>query len=193
MDAEYPYKEKRNRWSSHSVIAEMLEGLPRGTRVLDVGVASGMLASLCAGRGYVMRGVEPNPVNLAGSPHLYSELSTQSLEQTSDEFLAGHGAVVCGDVLEHLVFPEYQLIRLASLQDTKCRFIVSVPNITNLWIRLNLLLGKFEYTDRGILDRTHLHFYTRKSFQRPQPGRVGSQSAACHTNSIGFVVNILLQ
>jgi hypothetical protein len=41
--------------------------------------------------------------------------------------------------------------------------IISVPNVANIWIRLNLLFGKFEYTDRGILDRTHVRFYTRSS------------------------------
>jgi hypothetical protein len=38
-----------------------------------------------------------------------------------------------------------------------------VPNVANLWVRLNLLFGRFEYTDRGICDRTHLRFFTRKT------------------------------
>jgi hypothetical protein len=38
-----------------------------------------------------------------------------------------------------------------------------VPNVANLWIRLSLLAGRFDYSDRGILDRTHLRFFTRKT------------------------------
>ena len=42
--------------------------------------------------------------------------------------------------------------------------IISVPNVAHLWVRLQLLLGRFDYADRGILDRTHLRFFTRRSF-----------------------------
>jgi hypothetical protein len=42
--------------------------------------------------------------------------------------------------------------------------IVSVPNVAHLWIRLSLLAGRFDYGDRGILDRTHLRFFTRRTF-----------------------------
>jgi 2-polyprenyl-3-methyl-5-hydroxy-6-metoxy-1,4-benzoquinol methylase len=159
-----PYADKLNRWSSHSFIAAMLEGLPRGARVLDVGAASGTLARMCVGSGYVMRGIEPNANWLGSSRNLYSEVYEASLEQTPDAYLEGHDAVVCGDVIEHLVEPEKQLQRLVMLQPDHCMFIISVPNIANLWVRLNLLFGRFEYADKGILDRTHLHFYTRKSF-----------------------------
>jgi hypothetical protein len=41
--------------------------------------------------------------------------------------------------------------------------MISVPNVANLWVRLNLLFGVFDYADRGILDRTHLRFFTRKT------------------------------
>jgi len=41
--------------------------------------------------------------------------------------------------------------------------IVSVPNVAHLWVRLSLLAGRFHYTDRGILDRTHLRFFTRRT------------------------------
>ena len=41
--------------------------------------------------------------------------------------------------------------------------IVSVPNVAHLWVRLSLLAGRFDYADRGILDRTHLRFFTRRS------------------------------
>jgi 2-polyprenyl-3-methyl-5-hydroxy-6-metoxy-1,4-benzoquinol methylase len=164
MENANPYTDKLNRWSSHRLIASMLEGLPRGARVLDVGAASGTLARLCADRGYVMRGIEPNASWLGNSLNLYSELYEGNLEQTPDTYLEGHAAVVCGDVLEHLVHPENQLERLINAQPDGCIFINSVPNFANLWVRLNLLFGHFEYADKGILDRTHLHFYTRKSF-----------------------------
>lgn len=158
------YVDKHSRWSSHSRIATMLEGLPKGAQVLDVGAASGMLARLCAGRGYIMRGIEPKAHWLGDVRNLYAEMYDGGLEQTPDAYLEGNSAVVCGDVLEHLVHPEEQLQRLVNAQPHECKFIISVPNIANIWVRLNLLLGHFDFSDRGILDRTHLHFYTRKTF-----------------------------
>jgi 2-polyprenyl-3-methyl-5-hydroxy-6-metoxy-1,4-benzoquinol methylase len=165
MENANPYTDKLNSWSSHSRIAAMLVGLPRESRVLDVGAASGTLARVCAGRGYVMRGIEPNSLWLDKSRNLYSEMYEGSLEQAPDSYLAGHSAVVCGDVLEHLVQPEAQLKRLTKAQLDGCIFIISVPNVANLWVRLNLLFGHFDYADKGILDRSHLHFYTLRSFK----------------------------
>jgi hypothetical protein len=43
------------------------------------------------------------------------------------------------------------------------RIVISVPNVANLLVRVGLLLGRFDYTDRGILDRTHLRFFTRRT------------------------------
>jgi 2-polyprenyl-3-methyl-5-hydroxy-6-metoxy-1,4-benzoquinol methylase len=164
MENANPYTDKLNRWSSHILIASMLEGLPKGARVLDVGAASGTLARLCANQGYVMRGIEPNANRLGDALDLYSEIYKGSLEQTPDAYLEGHDAVVCGDALENLVRPESLLERLVNTQPDHSIFIISVPNIANLWERVNLLLGRFDYTERGILDQTHLHFYTRKTF-----------------------------
>jgi 2-polyprenyl-3-methyl-5-hydroxy-6-metoxy-1,4-benzoquinol methylase len=163
MEKSNPYTDKPNRWSSHSRMINMLEGLPRGARVLDVGAGSGTLARRCAGRGYIIRGIEPNANWLGDAINLYEEVFEGTLEQTPDTYLAGYEAVVCGDILEHLVNPEEQLLRVVSAQQEDCLFIISVPNVANLWVRINLLFGRFNYTDKGILDRTHLHFYTRKT------------------------------
>ena len=158
MENINPYTDKPNCWSSHSRIATMLEGLPRGARVLDVGAGSGTLARLCTGRGYIIRGIEPNVNWLGDAVNLYEEVFEGTLEQTTDTYFAGHEAVVCGDVLEHLINPEEQLKRVVNAQREDCFFILSVPNVANIWIRLNLLFGHFDYSDREIFDRTHLHF-----------------------------------
>lgn len=142
----------------------MLEGLPRSARILDVGAASGTLARMCANRGYILRGIEPNASWLSEARSLYTDIYEGTLEQTPEAFLAGYDAIVCGDVLEHLVKPEEQLRRLVKAQLGSCIFIISVPNLANIWVRVNLLFGHFDYADKGILDRTHLHFYTRNSF-----------------------------
>ena len=67
------------------------------------------------------------------------------------------------DILEHLRSPESILRNCHALLESEGQIIVSVPNVANIYVRLMLLIGRFNYTERGILDRTHVHFYTRRT------------------------------
>jgi 2-polyprenyl-3-methyl-5-hydroxy-6-metoxy-1,4-benzoquinol methylase len=163
MTSDFPYVDKPSIWSSHSRIAAGLKRLPPKSRILDVGTASGTLARMCQGRSLQLFGVEPNPRWARIAEPLYEKIFVGSIQDAEAEYLTGYDVVVLGDVLEHLPTPEVVLQKLVDLQSPDSMFIISVPNIANLWIRLNLLMGKFDYTDRGILDRTHLRFFTRKS------------------------------
>jgi SAM-dependent methyltransferase len=68
-------------------------------------------------------------------------------------------------VLEHLKDPQRALRDINQQLKPGGIVLVSVPNIAHLWVRLRLLRGKFDYMDRGILDRTHLRFFTRVSLE----------------------------
>lgn len=70
------------------------------------------------------------------------------------------------DVLEHLRDPAAVLRRCIPALKESGKIILSVPNIANWIIRLGLLFGKFDYMDRGILDRTHLRFFTMRSLKQ---------------------------
>jgi SAM-dependent methyltransferase len=72
-------------------------------------------------------------------------------------------AIIYGDVLEHLSDPTAVLRALDQFLAPGGAVIVSVPNVAHLWVRLSLLVGRFDYADRGILDRTHLRFFTRRT------------------------------
>ena len=74
----------------------------------------------------------------------------------------GFDAVVAGDVLEHLAHPEQFLVLIQRALRPGGVLLVSVPNVANVVIRVQLLFGRFEYRDRGILDRTHRIFFTRR-------------------------------
>ena len=163
MTLSLPYVDKPSRWSSHSLIAASLKRLPAQSRVLDVGTASGTLARMCGDHSLRLFGVEPNPEWARLAAPLYEKIFVGSIQEAQHDFLAGYDMVVLGDVLEHVAMPEVVLKKLVDLQSPGSTFIISVPNIANAWIRLNLLIGNFDYTERGILDRTHLRFFTRKS------------------------------
>jgi 2-polyprenyl-3-methyl-5-hydroxy-6-metoxy-1,4-benzoquinol methylase len=158
-----PYHDKPSNWSSHSRIAARLESLPGRAKVLDVGTASGMLARRSRNTSLRFFGIEANAEWAAIASPYYEKLWTCSFTDMPDEALVGYDAVVLGDVLEHMPEPAVALNKLTGLQAPGSLFIISVPNVANFWVRLNLLIGRFDYADRGILDRTHLRFFTRKT------------------------------
>ncbi len=74
--------------------------------------------------------------------------------------------ILLADVLEHLKDPGGLLRRVVPCLNDGGEIIISIPNVAHLFVRLRLMLGHFEYQDRGILDRTHLRFFTLASMRR---------------------------
>jgi 2-polyprenyl-3-methyl-5-hydroxy-6-metoxy-1,4-benzoquinol methylase len=163
MKSNLPYLDKPSPWSSHSMIVACLRALPDQSKVLDVGTASGTLARMCVDKPLHLFGVEPNADWAQIASPLYERIWVGSIDEIEKDCLEGYDAIILGDILEHLPNPEQVLQKLIEHQPQDCLFVISVPNIANLWVRLNLLIGRFDYADRGILDRTHLRFFTRKS------------------------------
>jgi 2-polyprenyl-3-methyl-5-hydroxy-6-metoxy-1,4-benzoquinol methylase len=163
MSSDLPYLDKPSAWSSHSLIASYLNALPAQSKVLDVGAASGTLARMCQNKELRLFGIEPNPDWAQIASPLYENMWICSIADIDQELIQGFDAIVLGDILEHLPDPEKVLKKLVQCQSSNAHFIISAPNIANLWVRLNLLMGRFDYTNRGILDRTHLRFFTRKT------------------------------
>jgi SAM-dependent methyltransferase len=90
-----------------------------------------------------------------------ADLDTSSL---LDHFeAASFDVVVLADVLEHLREPERALREATELLREGGRLVLSVPNVAHGALRLALLQGRWSYTETGLLDRTHLHFFTRSS------------------------------
>lgn len=73
--------------------------------------------------------------------------------------------ILLADVLEHLTSPIGTLVNLKKYLNNKGKILISVPNIANFSVRLQLFIGKFNYQDYGILDKTHLHLYTKKTIE----------------------------
>lgn len=71
--------------------------------------------------------------------------------------------VVLADVLEHMRQPEQSLLRMRDFMNPGGYIVVSLPNAGNWRIMVSLLFGRFDYADTGILDRTHLRFFTKRS------------------------------
>lgn len=144
--------------------AKMLRLVGDGARVLDVGCASGYLARELVARGCRVTGIEYDPELAARAREHCDEVIEGDLDLMDLKGALGErtfDAVVCGDVLEHLRDPVRVLDQLRHHFTPQGYLVVSVPNVAHGSVRLSLLTGKFEYTELGLLDRTHLRFYTR--------------------------------
>jgi 2-polyprenyl-3-methyl-5-hydroxy-6-metoxy-1,4-benzoquinol methylase len=156
------YSANPDKYSSHERILAMLQELPAGASVLDVGSASGYFGERLAGKGYYVVGVEQDEASASVASAFYDEFIVADVEsglRLSRKF----DVIVLADILEHLRQPLKVLIHLRDLLSNTGRFVISVPNVANIYVRLNLLFGRFEYADRGILDETHLRFFTLNS------------------------------
>lgn len=159
------YTLKPDPHSSHSVMLAWL-GEGHGRRLLDVGAADGLLSRHLTEAGWRVTGIEADP-ELAEAGRPYCErMVVGDLDRDVPDFDEPFDAIVYGDVLEHLVDPLRTVQGLNRSLAAGGRVVVSVPNVAHLLIRLSLLMGRFDYFDRGILDRTHLRFFTDRSVRR---------------------------
>lgn len=164
MNAErYAWKEIPG--SSHDVLRRRILALPPGRRLLDLGAAGGHLGRAVRDRCAYLAGVEPDPSLPPSCRQGYDDW------RSTDALSAGRwdepfDVVVCADVLEHLPRPEELLAEIREWLAPGGTLLVSLPNVANVTVRAGLLLGRFPYADKGILDRTHLRFYTRGSARR---------------------------
>jgi 2-polyprenyl-3-methyl-5-hydroxy-6-metoxy-1,4-benzoquinol methylase len=151
---------------ANSVHANVVRLVGERQRVLELGCATGYMSEVMRSRGCYVVGVELDPIMAKmAEQHLdrliVGDLDVLDLEQE----LGGErfGVIVAADVLEHLKDPLRVLRSLRCLLVEDGFLIASIPNVAHGSVRLALLEGRFPYQERGLLDRTHLHFFTRES------------------------------
>lgn len=154
-----------NLASRHTAHALVLELVGSGKEVLEVGCASGYLSRLFREKGCTVVGIEVDPEAAAVARSFCDEVLCGSVE---DEELLSRvqrcfDVVVLADVLEHLTEPTAVLVRLRRFFRKNGYAVISVPNVANWRVRGQLLLGRFDYQEAGILDRTHYRFFTKRT------------------------------
>lgn len=160
----YPLKESKH--SSHHHF-QSLTGANHD--VLDVGCGEGFMAEKLAAHGNRVVGIDnlDRPQNAAAF-ETYVKADLSHGLSCAAEHLRGRkfDKVLLMDVLEHLVEPEKVLRGCRGFLKNSGRLLISVPNVANITVRAQLALGTFNYAERGILDKTHLRFFTRKTARR---------------------------
>lgn len=148
-------------------VAGMLRDLmPSGVRVLDIGCGTGSVTLIAnRNKGNDVVGLEPDPDRVA----LARQRGVNAVCGLLDEdFVLRSGpfdVVMMADVLEHIAEPRAVLkLAVRALKPNGC-LLISVPNVAHWTVRLNLLFGRFDYADVGIMDVTHLRWFYWKTIR----------------------------
>lgn len=153
-----------NPYSAHQKICSYVkEG-----KVLDVGCAEGNLSKMMKMKGCHVFGVEIDENSAKIAKKYCEKVIIGNVEKIKlpDEYENYFDYIVLADVVEHLKEPLDFILRFKNYLKDDGKLIISVPNITNWRIRMNIILGKWNYTKYGILDEGHLRFFNEKGAKK---------------------------
>ena len=161
--AHIRYQSKLFLGSSHSWAIEKLGRLDSESSALDIGPGSGVIGKWLQGQG--ISNISAVEIDAAAREHVkpfYKQVA-DSLERLENQKF---DAIILLDVIEHMAEPERFLQSVTEYLKPGGFILISVPNIAHWSVRFQLLFGFFEYTNRGLLDRTHLQLFNRRRVTR---------------------------
>ncbi|MGP1692953.1 MAG: methyltransferase domain-containing protein [Giesbergeria sp.] len=161
---DYAFEPEGDSWA-----ARLLRRVPEEGSVLELGPGPGAMTQVLRARGHAVTVVENDTAALLA----LQPMGVQAVEADLDDFawldaLQGRrfDAILACDVLEHLRQPEQVLKALSGLLQPMGSLVISLPNIAYAGVAAALRAGVFDYADKGLLDRTHLRFFTRRSIEQ---------------------------
>ncbi|MCS7482118.1 methyltransferase domain-containing protein [Umezawaea endophytica] len=155
-----------------SAVRLLSTSAPEGRVVLDVGCGAGAVAGPLGALGATYVGLDLDEESVAalterGVEAHVLDLTRPDLREALDKVVNGRrvAAVLCLDVLEHVPDPKSVLEVLASLaaEQSDVELVVSVPNVGHVDLARQLLAGRWDMTESGLLDRTHVRFFTERT------------------------------
>jgi 2-polyprenyl-3-methyl-5-hydroxy-6-metoxy-1,4-benzoquinol methylase len=162
--ATAPYELKEDEESSHGQLLAWLESRPPG-RVLDLGCSSGLLAERVRKLGHHVVGVdieEFDEVQVRVDEFVQADLDRGIPDDVGHNF----DVVLAADIIEHHRQPDQLLRQARDRLAPGGVLLLSVPNFGHWYPRLRTVSGRFDYDQRGILDRGHLRFFTKRTIER---------------------------
>lgn len=150
-------------------LGQIVRILPDAATVLDIGAGNGMLGRVLqrAGKRVTIDAIEPSEFAAKLAEPFYRTVYQGYAQEHSQVIRATrYDYIVLADVIEHIPDPAAFLLDILQNLSGATRLIVSIPNIAFGGVRLALLNGAFDYVDSGLLERTHLRFFTLASARR---------------------------
>lgn len=164
--------DENNQNVNVSILSQFISN---GEKVLDIGCGEGKLGKILIQKNCEMYGIEidqvakENALKNSGYKDIFS-FNIENFEENSEEqkrFLEKDlqfDVIALIDILEHVINPTVVLLNSLKFLKDNGRILVSIPNVNNADILLNLLQGKFNYREAGVLDNTHTKYFTKSSF-----------------------------
>jgi methionine biosynthesis protein MetW len=141
--------------------------LPQNKRVLDVGCGTGSMSRLLVDlRGVQLVGLEPDLTRVQKARARGLDVRQGILDEATASALGQFDAVVFADVLEHLPDPWSALKLAHRVLAPNGVVVASVPNVAHWSVRWELLWGRFDYQSCGLMDATHLRWFTERSLRK---------------------------
>ncbi len=156
------YSENQMINDPNHVWSKIIAFIKPGSEVLDIGCSSGNLGTVLIEQKHcTVDGVEPEPEDARQAATHLRKVWQLSIEDPAAVKQIGrqYDVLVFADVLEHLLDPVKTLQAVKVLVKPGGQVVFSLPNMAHVSVRLSLLQGNFDYTETGLLDKTHLHFY----------------------------------
>ena len=151
---------------SHNIIKEAILRYKKSDhpKILDVGCASGIIGQLLGWEKNIY-GIEKDKLLARKAENYCEKVFLLDLAEFKPEIFRNKkfDFILCGDVIEHIMEDEKLVKQLTYLLDKGGVMIISLPNIAQLSFRILHLFGKWSYQETGVMDKSHLHFYTKRT------------------------------
>ncbi len=162
------YEELFKKYSFSPTQIEIVKIVGKNKVVLEIGSSTGYMTKAFLDNRCTVDVVEIDKEAISKVPKATRKIINMSIEDINVNDLTGsYDFIIMADVLEHLIFPEKVLRRLIKVCTANTKLIISLPNIASWVMRKQLFFyGDFQYQESGLLDKTHLHFYTVNTLPR---------------------------
>lgn len=145
----------------------LIKHIPDKSLILDIGCSNGSQGKyLREKKNCIVYGVDISRQAIKEAKKNLDKAVVMDIAKDNLPFKEKFDVIIFSDILEHLAWPKKVIEKLKKHLKKDGLIVAAVPNVANLKIRLHLLLGKWEYQELGILDKTHLRFFTQKTVRQ---------------------------
>lgn len=163
-------------------------------RILDVGCASGYIGETLRRQGNYVVGIDIVKKDIAKAKKVLNKAYIFDIETDNTKILGeNYDLIIMVEVMEHLFDPEEAVKRFLPLLKPGGQILLSTPNVVHLYIRLKFLLGIFEYQEETVINKSHIHFFTRPTFIkmiRKLDLEIVKENDVVLPETVGFILKI---
>ncbi len=134
--------------------------------ILDLGCGTGRLGESLLDSSIEIDGITSNDVEAHRASRFYRNVWPYNLEDGLPDAVGTYDVIFMSHILEHVAYPEKLMRGVSNVLNPNGIVLCAIPNMLFLYNRIKLLLGKIEYKEFGIMDYTHLRWYTRLTLEK---------------------------